>query len=337
MTVYPPAAMAPRRVDLIDILETAYRVDQDESSWLGAVLGVAKPALDQGLGVTAFVYDATNPEKLRLRCVRGSGPDDRGSVAAKAIEKSAPHRVRWTFRTQACALASEGPDWSSTPAKHVFSKWGIEDVLFINGVDPTGVGCFFTAPFPKKTRIHPATRRTWERVAAHLASGYRLLLRTRGAVLEADAVLDPDGTMQSGNEETTRADVRKRLRAAAVAMDHARGRARRTHNEDAVAEWTALTDARWTLLDHFDTDGKRFVVARRNDAEVPRPQDLSTRERQVLGFAALGHSNKLIAYELGISASTVGVLLSRAAKKLRARSRAELIERFSAAAERRSG
>jgi DNA-binding CsgD family transcriptional regulator len=70
------------------------------------------------------------------------------------------------------------------------------------------------------------------------------------------------------------------------------------------------------------------VVARRNDVRVPRPDALSPRERQALSFAVLGDSNKLIAYELGISASTVGVLLYRAAQKLRCRSRAELLQKF---------
>jgi DNA-binding CsgD family transcriptional regulator len=43
---------------------------------------------------------------------------------------------------------------------------------------------------------------------------------------------------------------------------------------------------------------------------------LTKRELQVARYAALGHSNKSIAYELGLSPSTVGVLLARARKKL---------------------
>ena len=85
---------------------------------------------------------------------------------------------------------------------------------------------------------------------------------------------------------------------------------------------------RWTLVDTYERDGKRFVVARRNDVRMLLPSALSPRERQALGFAALGDSNKLIAYELGISASTVGVLLYRAAQKLGCHSRAELLQRF---------
>jgi DNA-binding NarL/FixJ family response regulator len=45
------------------------------------------------------------------------------------------------------------------------------------------------------------------------------------------------------------------------------------------------------------------------------PEALAPRERQVVAAAAAGPANKLIAYELGLSDSTVRVLLSGAAKK----------------------
>lgn len=48
----------------------------------------------------------------------------------------------------------------------------------------------------------------------------------------------------------------------------------------------------------------------------------------MLAYAALGHHNKLIAYELGLAQSTVRVLSMRAARKLGTRSREETIARF---------
>jgi DNA-binding NarL/FixJ family response regulator len=47
-------------------------------------------------------------------------------------------------------------------------------------------------------------------------------------------------------------------------------------------------------------------------------------------LAALGRSNKLIAYELGLAQPTVRILMARAARKLGVRSRAELITRIEA-------
>ena len=46
------------------------------------------------------------------------------------------------------------------------------------------------------------------------------------------------------------------------------------------------------------------------------------------GLPSAGVTNKVIAYEMGISASTVGVLLHRAARKLDCQTRGELLARF---------
>ena len=46
--------------------------------------------------------------------------------------------------------------------------------------------------------------------------------------------------------------------------------------------------------------------------------------------AHLGHTDKVIAYELGLSASTVRVLLHRATRKLGASTRREALARFDA-------
>ena len=56
----------------------------------------------------------------------------------------------------------------------------------------------------------------------------------------------------------------------------------------------------------------------------------------VVGLLALGHSNKVISYELGLAWSTVRVLVHRAARKLGVGTRKEL-ERTAAALQETSG
>lgn len=60
-------------------------------------------------------------------------------------------------------------------------------------------------------------------------------------------------------------------------------------------------------------------------SEARDSKPLTLRERQVTIRAALGQSNKVIASELGIAPSTVGVVFMRAAAKLEGKSRADLI------------
>ena len=78
----------------------------------------------------------------------------------------------------------------------------------------------------------------------------------------------------------------------------------------------------------FDSDGRRYFVARGNPPEALDPRALSVPERQVVGFAALGHSNKEIAYALGIAASTVATHLTNAQRKLGAPNRIDLVRAY---------
>jgi DNA-binding NarL/FixJ family response regulator len=112
------------------------------------------------------------------------------------------------------------------------------------------------------------------------------------------------------------------------AVHRARGKLRKRDPERALATWRGLVAGRWSLVDRFEADGRRFIIAHPNAPDAPDPRALTPRERQVAGYVALGQSNKLIAYELGISPSTVGVLVGRAAKKLGAKSRAALASTF---------
>jgi DNA-binding NarL/FixJ family response regulator len=74
--------------------------------------------------------------------------------------------------------------------------------------------------------------------------------------------------------------------------------------------------------------------------EPPRPLDapppprgldrLTHREREVVVRALRGGANKEIAYDLGLAHSTVRVFMARAAEKLGATSRRDLLEKAAA-------
>ena len=333
------------RGDVVSIIEAAYRMGTSEKDWLVGVLEAARPALDKGEGVVSFTFDASDPARMRVRevashsCVAPMTAD----VVAQLVETADPDYVRATWRSRLCDLGSRTPGVRKQPGWAMLSSMGVVDNLSVNSVDPSGFGCLLSANSSRRLSLHPRTKQSWEHVAAHLANGLRL--RRRLASLPdlpsdvsagADAVLGPGGKVQHAEGEAALTGARQALQEAAVAIDRARGRLRRSDPEDAVAGWKGLIDARWSLVDHFDSDGKRYLVARRNSPQVMGLAGLTERERQVAGYVGLGLSNKLIAYEIGIAASTVRVLVSRAVAKLGVASREALVRLVARAIERSS-
>ncbi|MFL5294145.1 MAG: LuxR C-terminal-related transcriptional regulator, partial [Myxococcales bacterium] len=71
-----------------------------------------------------------------------------------------------------------------------------------------------------------------------------------------------------------------------------------------------------------------FLLARRNEPAVKDPVALTSRERCTVAYAAMGHQNKYIAYLLGLPTSRISSYLRSARRKLRIRSRAELVNQF---------
>lgn len=85
--------------------------------------------------------------------------------------------------------------------------------------------------------------------------------------------------------------------------------------------------AGWTVAEQFIREGFYYQLLRRPATAKPRPQ-LAPREHDVLKLACEGHNNKSIAQQLQVSASTVGVLLFRAAAKLNVASRNDLLRAY---------
>lgn len=90
----------------------------------------------------------------------------------------------------------------------------------------------------------------------------------------------------------------------------------------------AARSGTWVLLDHFESEGHRYFLAREGAPERTGIERLTARERQILDRALLGDHGKLIAHDLGIADSTVRVLIARAAGKMGCASRNELIELY---------
>ena len=316
--------------DSVGVIEAAYRPAPSDDAWLTGLLEASRADLGTGLGLWGFTYDLSDPARRALSKPIGFGPDGwERAFAAVTTSYSLEAAARLT--SAPVALSSEhlrGLDSDLEVTWRHIGPLGARDMLGVNAGDPTGRGCILTALLPSVGRLGRDRALTWSRLAAHIAAGLRLRHARRDAPTAAaavDAVLTPKGRVEHAVGDARHASAREALRAAAVAVTRATTALRRTEPDQALSMWRALVAGRWSLVDHFDSDGKRYVVARRNDPRGAVAKPLTLRECQVIGYAGLGHTNKLIAYELGLSESTVASHLRAAAAKLGVASRAALI------------
>lgn len=316
---------------LIDAVEAAYRLDLDDEAWLAQLTDSVEPLLQPDTGTVAYYFD-----------LRGTRTELR-SVYAKRAELTRPMQEMPTFNDPAqrtmLMLASGAHTISELLTPEQFALWqaengtamSIADSLGLTALDPDGKGVVISAGLLTPTLLEGKRQRELGRLAAHIATAYRLRrhLGALGSTLDgADAVLAADGRVEHARRGAKQEDARSALRRAVKSADAARARRAGADEERAIEAWKALVDGRWTLVDQFDSDGRRYWVAHPNSPRAPDPRRLTLRERQIAAFAAMGQSQKEIAYSLGVTLGTVGNHLSRAMQKLGVGSRVELVRYF---------
>ena len=324
--------------DVVALLEATYGLEGGTDAWLKGVAVAAASAFEvPNVGAYAVLYDASDIYDFRVTgfvATPGLAPATFDLIANDfaALYRAHPQLTEAVFRKTPFGPGRELP--LPEALQSVFGQLqahGIHDILGLNGVNPDGRGLHVGVLVAAGSAAAPVPVDLLARVSSHLGAGYRLFARlAKPSSEEGDAVIGDDGKVEHAAFGAKLPEAREALANAARAIDRARGAIRKRDPERAVAQWKALVDARWSLVDRFERDGKHYLVAHRNDPPAGAVAELSDRERQVTALAAVGHANKMIAYELGIAASTVGVLLGRAARRLGVRTRAELIATYEA-------
>ena len=324
--------------DPIDIVESAYASADTEGEWLGRIArSVVADMPSFGGSMLAYTYRVLDSGWIDIQTFTEEGPKSfADSFRVGHLPDDVQKAVGFGHLQSGIASISLGMQPHST--RGVFRDYldrlvlsnGFGDLLMVRAVDPTRSGCMVGIGIDTPRAPHPSVAARWKRLTAHIAAALRLrrklaaLKRVPGAAgalatvedVAPEAVLQPDGLVEHAVGPATSRLARDRLSFATRAIERARGPLRRRDPDEAVETWRGLVSGRWSLIDHFDSDGRRYLVAYRNDATTPDPRALTARERQVLGYADLGRSNKMIAYELGLSSSTVAVLLVRAREKI---------------------
>ncbi|MFO0619665.1 MAG: helix-turn-helix transcriptional regulator [Polyangiaceae bacterium] len=277
-----------------------------------------------GLGSVGMVLDLRAPEAPIVRAVGVAGMREAGAAAlVESTVRALPANDLASLTVMPPTGDVGGPGRSRAPAlKAWLERFGAIDMLTLLALDPSGIGAVLAVNLDEARVLTATDRLLLSRLAAHVTAARQL----RDAVeVHDDATYARDGAqLRVAPDEVAEAmgepDVGDRLRAAVLAL----GSLRRGGGRRALGGFTSRVDAKWTVLAKFDAHGDEFVVARRNLAPSLPLRGLTGREREVASYLALGHTLKEVAYELGLSSSTVRVLAARAQRRLGLASSKEL-------------
>ncbi len=332
--------MDPNAAAPIDVAEAAYNLRLGPTEWLPNLLEKGAPLFDRGLGCAAAIWAGCSADQQPMVAqlsVRAGEPD-LGLMFARAA-RDVGMRLRQTSaaRGAGARTASETDAESPSILREFEKQVGCKDVLGVWALDPRLHGIGINIPSPDFISLSSGERRRWRSLCAHIAMGHRLRRSLGSAGVSGakpvselpfggDALIDPRKfVLTEAKGDARQPDVAEVLREAAIQVDRARGRLRKENPEEALAVWRSVLQGRWSLVDWFDTDGRRFVVVVPNPPGCNDPRGLTGREREVAELAARGKTSKLISYQLGVSTQRVSMLLASAKRKLGVRTQAQLV------------
>ena len=329
----------------LDVASAAYDMQVAPQEWLPTVLDKGAPLFDRGLGCAAAIWagQADDDEPLVAQVCAGAGSDDLGLKFARAARDVGASLPETSAARDGGARTSSEADVDAPSILRAFEKQvGCKDVLGVWALDPRLHGVGINIPSHDYISLSHRERRRWQRLSQHIAAGHRIRRRlgydreiaatpVGELPYEGDALIDPKRFVVTHARGEARGDTRlEMLRSAALRIDRARSSRGQQNPDDALAAWQALVDGRWSLVDWFDVDGRRFVVALPNAPGVDDPRGLTKREKQVVELAARGKTSKFISCELGISRQRVSCLLNQAMRKLGTRTQAQLVLKMKA-------
>jgi DNA-binding CsgD family transcriptional regulator len=316
--------------DPILLLERNYEPQPDARAWLRSMVPHVSSAMEpDGLAGLGYFLGERGAVDLEIDASKpGTDVAEARQVLQKGFELATPAELRAV--TQAARkpgisslfeVLGDIPAnrWAGTPI-----RVGDSVALLVPATEtPPAIFATNTASVRTVTSLE---RAVWYRIAIHLSAAYRLAGRAPSTDADdVEAVVTAGGKLVDLRGLGHRPNVRAVLRDAVLAIDRARTRRGRADPLAALELWQALLAGRWSLVEHFDSDGRRFLLARRNDPAVSRPPGVTPRQRQVLFYASLGLSNQEIGYALGLAENTVSTHVASGLTRLGLPNRGELI------------
>jgi len=319
--------------EAVQVVEAAYDLQSDASEWLTRLASVARRPLDQGLGTQAVLYSATDCGYIAAAQGLAGSPSEFSDYVV-SLATSTPLEVQRYVASLPPGFYTYSRTTIGQRVPGIFRRTsasrgpvGVRDWVAVIAPSQQGFVVLGGLARERHVRLPKRKHALWSMVGGHVAAGLRL--RTHLAQkdrLTVEAVLTSSGRVEHA-EGASRSSLalRDELRRRVLNRDRARRPSGGLDSAEALALWPALVDGRLSLIDRFESDGKRFVIAVKNSSTLRDPRALTPREKEVIHLVREGLSNKEIAGELGSSTSAVGTQVSCALAKLGLRSREILL------------
>jgi DNA-binding CsgD family transcriptional regulator len=327
--------------DLLSIVEAAYAMDVPLHDWTRGLLEATDRSMGLGLAGFACSFNAN---------LDGTFAIDRGTVAAvrqplemldmilDGLMRAPPgwlsSYLKGDGAVARCLMTSEVDPQGVLKYRASLARSGVHDGVNVVCMDLDQRGLLVSLGVPAGPTITAARRADLVRVGTHILTALRLRTRLAAQSPGAEsalaspepggAVFFPDGQVAHADGDAVLGKARRALETAVRDITEARTKVRGDARR-ALGMWKGLVSGQWTLVDHFESGGERYMVARENAPRAKGLAALTPTERAVVLFAARGSTTKEIAYTLGISDNTVRVLLMRAARRYGVRTREALL------------
>jgi DNA-binding CsgD family transcriptional regulator len=310
--------------DPIALVEAAYDSAPNDH-WMHNLLERTRPLVPGATATGCYTLEMSNQGAPKLTSALTVGmPPGFTDRWLDSLARSDPgvHAKAYARKVGTLSDLTGGSVSAFGPVGDLATEYGA-DAFYCAAIDAEGRGLVLSTLLSRPLHLSRALRMRWSLLGAHVAAAERLRRRAHERPRD-ECVLSAGGRVEHAEGEAADATAREGLRAAVVARDKARTRAVRSDPDQALALWRGLVSGRWSLLDRFESDGRRYVVARRNEPDPRNPLALTLRERQVLSHLIQGDAMKVAGYALGIGPSTVSTIAKSLLLKVGMRSVTDL-------------
>lgn len=316
--------------DAVEVVSSIYRNlgTLPLHEWLRGVLDAAASVCGAEVGAVAYAFDFSGPpENWNIsEPVTSPTAPELGEQVFQSFQHAPPDfRARLfpnmgltgTYSATMGQLLTEQHEFGAAVAREVKAQ----DAVYLKAHNPDDRGVLLAFNLEGPRSLSANEHRRFSMIGMHIAASLRLARSVR-ANRTPDLVFSDAGQvvhLEPGHEKEA-----ETLRTRALAV--ARSNRSNTTDSERLEVWTALVDGRYTLIDRFCESDRHYVVAYANEPGVRDPRGLGRTEEIVARYVVNGHTQKEIAYELGISVGSVGAILHRVYEKLGVAGRSQLLD-----------